>query len=353
MVQIKVKEGLLEGEVTENVLGGSFYSFRGIPYAEPPVGDLRFKPPQPKQLWDGIREAKEFGPICYQILLHGDGSAPAGSEDCLYLNVYTPEIYPNELLPVMFYIHGGGFINGSGNDDMYGPEFLVRQGVVLVTFNYRLEVLGFLCLDTEDVPGNAGMKDQVAALGWVNENITSFGGDPKNITIFGHSAGGCSVSYHLISPMSTGLFKKAIVKSGSFTCPWGKMFEPRERAYALARKLGFHCTDDKELYEFFKTQPKESLINIQVPITLSEKAKKQFEPHFGVVDEKKFGNNERFIYGDLTERLRNSMHEAIKTGAAVGKSGVPLGSPPKPALTLIISKPHSGPGLKPLDCLAA
>ncbi|CAH2047563.1 unnamed protein product, partial [Iphiclides podalirius] len=311
MVQVKVREGWLEGEVTENVLGGSFYSFRGIPYAEPPVGDLRFKPPQQKQPWDGIREAKEFGPICYQFDLHNIGSTPTGSEDCLYLNVYTPEVDPKELLPVMFYIHGGGLAIGSGNDNMYGPEFLVTHGVVLVTFNYRLEVLGFLCLDTEDVPGNAGMKDQVAALRWVNENITSFGGDPKNITIIGHSAGGVSVSYHLISPMTKGLFKRAIVKSGSLTCPWGKIFQPRERAYALARKLGFHSTDDKELYEFFKTQPKESLITIQVPITLNEKAKELLDVNFGVVDEKKFGNNERFIYGDVTDRLRNNMHEGI------------------------------------------
>lgn len=212
----------------------------------------------------------------------------------------------------MIYIHGGGLISGSGNDDMYGPELMVRHGVVLVTFNYRLEIFGFLCLDTEDVPGNAGMKDQVAALKWVNENIASLGGDPKNITIFGHSAGGCCVSYHLISPMSKGLFRRAIVKGGSFTCPWGTVYEPRERALALARKLGCYSTDDKELFEFFKKQPKESYVCVQVPITLSEKAKGEFDVKFGVVDEKMFSSNERFIYGDVTERLRNGIHEGIE-----------------------------------------
>ncbi|XP_014357082.2 juvenile hormone esterase [Papilio machaon] len=312
MVQVRVKEGMLEGELCEDEIGGTFFSFRGIPYAEPPIGDLRFKPPQPKKAWDGVRDAKKFGPICCQCNLNKEEVAPSASEDCLFLNVYTPDIKPKNALPVMFYIHGGGLVSGSGNDDMYGPEFLVRHDVILVTFNYRLEVLGFLCLDTEDIPGNAGMKDQVAALRWVNENIASFGGDSKNITIFGHSAGGLSVSYHLISPMSKGLFQRAMVMSGSLTCPWGQMFEPRERGLALARKLGCYSEDDKELYEFFKHQPVENLIGMQVPITFSEKGKGLYDLMFGVVDEKQFGNNERFIFGDVIEKLRNGIHEGVE-----------------------------------------
>ncbi|XP_013141726.1 PREDICTED: esterase FE4-like [Papilio polytes] len=312
MVQVRVKEGLLEGELTEDEIGGKFYSFRGIPYAEPPLGDLRFKPPQPKKAWDGVRDAKEFGSVYYQINFHELDAGPSGSEDCLFLNVYTPDIKPERALPVMFYIHGGGLVGGSGNDDMYGPEFLIRHGIVFVTFNYRLSALGFLCLDTEDIPGNAGMKDQVAALRWVKENISSFGGDPENITIFGHSAGGLSVSYHLISPMTKGLFKRAIVKSGSFTCPWGQTFEPRERGLALARKLGCYSEDDKELYEFFKRQPIEKLNGMQLPITFSEKGNKAYDIIFGVVDEKDFGNNERFIFGDVIEKLRNGIHEGVE-----------------------------------------
>ncbi|XP_068617509.1 esterase B1-like [Battus philenor] len=332
MVQVKVKEGLLEGELNKNELGGQYYSFKGIPYAEPPIGDLRFKAPQPKKPWNGVREAKKFGPKSYQVDVHIPTSPPIGSEDCLYLNIYTPEINPVNPLPVMFYIHGGGLLSGSGDDDMYGPEFLVRHGVILVTINYRLEVLGFLCLDTEEVPGNAGMKDQVLALKWVNENIANFGGNPKNITILGNSAGGFCVNYHLISPMTKGLFQRAVVKSGSLTSPWGNISEPRERAFALARKLGCYSEDVQELYEFFKSQPMESLNSIQLQISFDEKATKMFDIMFGVVDEKKFDNNERYIYGNATEKLRDGIHEGIDLlmgyteheGLISMRSGIPL-----------------------------
>lgn len=231
-----------------------------------------------------------------------------GSEDCLYLNVYTPELNCSKPLPVMVWIHGGGFVWGSGNDDFYGPDFLVRNGVVLVTFNYRLEALGFLCLDTEDIPGNAGMKDQVAALRWVKNNINHFGGDPNNVTIFGESAGGASVSYHLISPMSRGLFKKAIIQSGAVSCNWAQSFEPRERALILAKQLGCDSEDDKELYEFFKSQPKENLVKLKLPVITNFKP---YDIEFAVVDEKQFGDNERFFYGDYIQAMKNNIHEGV------------------------------------------
>ncbi|CAB3252262.1 unnamed protein product [Arctia plantaginis] len=165
MVQVHVTEGILEGEEVQNEYGGTFYSFKGVPYAQPPVGDLRFKAPQPPQPWTGVRDATEFGPISYQFnLWDPDHQPPNMGEDCLYLNVYTPQIKPSSLLPVMFYIHGGGYLAGSGDDDYFGPEFLVRDGVILVTINYRLQGPGFLCLHTPEIPGNAGMKDMVAAI---------------------------------------------------------------------------------------------------------------------------------------------------------------------------------------------
>ncbi|KAJ8723122.1 hypothetical protein PYW08_003034 [Mythimna loreyi] len=306
MVQVRVSEGVLEGELVQNEYGGSYCSFKGIPYAQPPVGDLRFKAPQPIKPWQGVRQANKFGPVCYQFNSINP-SLGNMSEDCLYLNVYTPDIKPKKPLPVMVWIHGGGFVWGSGDDDLYGPQFLIRHDVVLVSFNYRLEALGFLCLDTEDIPGNAGMKDQVAALRWVKKNISNFGGDPENITIFGESAGAGSVCYHLISPMSKGLFKRAIPQSGAATCFWAVAFEPREKAILLAKQLGFESEDDKELYEFFKKQPLKALVNLNLPVTLAQKS---YEIHFGIVSEKDFGQ-ERFFYGDVTEAVRNKTHEGI------------------------------------------
>lgn len=233
----------------------------------------------------------------------------------MYLNVYTPDLRPVRPLPVMVWIHGGAFMSGNGNDDVYGPEFLVRHGVILVTLNYRLEVLGFLCLDSVEVPGNAGMKDQVAALRWVKNNIRYFGGDPGNITIFGESAGGASVSYHLISPMSKGLFKRAITQSGSANCPWTQTYEPRERALKLAKELGFHSENDKELYEYFKKVPVEWLALRKTPITAAESVKEQWRIDFVIVNEKKFGSNERFFDGDISNALRNQIHDGVEVMA--------------------------------------
>nr|ATJ44551.1 acetate esterase 7 [Helicoverpa assulta] len=325
MVQVRVSEGLLEGEMVHNEYGGTFCSFKGIPYAQPPIGDLRFKAPQPNKPWQGLRKAKEFGPVCYQCNSSFTNLSNM-SEDCLYLNVYTPDV-KSKNLPVMVWIHGGGFIWGSGNDDWYGPEFLIRHGIVLVTFNYRLEALGFLCLDTKEVPGNAGMKDQVAALRWVKNNIASFGGNPDDVTIFGESAGAGSVAYHLISPMSKGLFKRAIIQSGSATCFWSLAFEPREKALLLAKQLGLESEDDKELYEFFKQQPLEKLVDLKLQVTLSQKS---YEIHFGVVDEKDFGD-ERFFYGNVVEAVRNRTHEGVEimTGYTKdeGLMGVAIGGP--------------------------
>ena len=209
---IRTESGLIAGTV------GDISVFKGIPYAAPPVAGLRWRPPQPALPWIGVREAKEFGPQC---VYRGPGAfAGPGSEDCLTLNVWTPaKRRPRERLPVMVWIHGGGFQFGSGRWPLYEGTGLARLGVVLVTLNYRLNIFGFFShpdLSKESpngASGNYGLLDQIAALKWVTSNIDAFGGDRKRITIFGESAGGSSVAYLMISPLAKGLFHRAIISS--------------------------------------------------------------------------------------------------------------------------------------------
>lgn len=192
-----------------------YYAFKGIPYAEPPVNDLRFRGPIPHRGWENIRNATEHGNTCPQMNFRGQYE---GVEDCLFLNVYSREL--SEKRPVMVWIHAGGFLFGSGNSDLYGPEYLLNDGVILVTFNYRLAALGFLTTNDESAPGNYGMKDMVEVLRWIQRNIAAFGGDPDNVTIFGLSAGGAAVHYLMLSRMANGLFHNAISQSGSTLNPW-------------------------------------------------------------------------------------------------------------------------------------
>ncbi|XP_026315291.1 juvenile hormone esterase-like isoform X2 [Hyposmocoma kahamanoa] len=261
----QIEQGKLRGVVCENN-EGKYLAFKGIPYAKPPVGILRFKAPEPPEPWEGVLDASEHGPVCPQFNERLN-RMETGSEDCLYLNVYTPggATASPRLLPVMVWIHGGAFYTGSGNSDFYGPEFFMAHDVIFVTFNYRLEVLGFLCLDNEDIPGNAGLKDQVEALKWVKKNIFAFGGDPNNITIFGCSAGGSCASYHLISKMSEGLFNKAIFQSGVCLSDWSYDLNARNRAFQLGKLLGKETEDPTELSEFLRSIPASSLVKISLP----------------------------------------------------------------------------------------
>ena len=208
-------------ETTLGTIEGSFENglnvFRGIPFAAAPVGDLRFRAPQPHPNWDGVRDATEFGPIAIQRTLEGmdflfPGAPQPQSEDCLFLNVWTPAV-DNAKRPVMVWIHGGAFIVGSGSDPMYrGANLSARGDVVVVTINYRLGVFGFLNdPDLDEI--NLGIRDQVAALRWVRDNIVRFGGDPGNVTIFGESSGGHSMTTLLAAPAAVGLFQRTIVES--------------------------------------------------------------------------------------------------------------------------------------------
>ncbi len=204
---VRTATGLVRGLIAED-----YRLYQDIPYAAPPVGPLRWQPPQPAAPWSGLRDGSKAGPQCIQE----SRSSKAASEDCLTVNVWTPTVQAGtDKRPVMVWIHGGGFINGSG--DIYNARWLAAQGrIVVVTLNYRLGALGFLAhpsLGSGDV-GNYGLADQQAALRWVRDNIASFGGDPAKVTIAGESAGGMSVCDHLVAPGSTGLFRGAIIQSG-------------------------------------------------------------------------------------------------------------------------------------------
>lgn len=197
--------------------------FRGIPFAAPPVGTLRWRAPQPPKQWTGARKTDEFGPRCMQDALFSDMRfrSDGMSEDCLYLNVWTAARSGNERLPVLVYLYGGGFVAGDGSEPRYDGESMARRGIVVVTVNYRLGVFGFLSHSdlsretTHKGSGNYGLLDQAAALRWVHESITAFGGDPRRITIAGESAGSISVSAQMASPLSRDLIAGAIGESGS------------------------------------------------------------------------------------------------------------------------------------------
>ncbi|PNF42151.1 Esterase E4 [Cryptotermes secundus] len=274
-VTVAVAQGQLRGRKVTAKDGTTYFSFQGVPYCKPPVGPLRFKAPQPADSWEGIRDALTEGSVAPQI---DDVVADAylGEEDCLYLNVYTPKLPSrsgDSLKAVMVWIHGGGFYMGSGNTQINGPDYLVAGDVVLVTFNYRLGALGFLSTEDAETSSNNGLKDQVMALRWVQQNIAQFGGDPGNVTIFGVSAGGGSVHFHLLSPLSAGLFHRAIAMSGVVLNPWALVEEPRERAFRLGAALGCKTTNSKELVEFLRSVPVRQLVeDVDKAKTPEEKA---------------------------------------------------------------------------------
>jgi para-nitrobenzyl esterase len=241
--QARTANGIVQGVNDSGVL-----IFKGIPYAQPPTGDLRWKPPQPVKNWSGILKADHFGPRCMQHNVYGDMiyRSDGMSEDCLYLNIWTP-VKPKNLtkkhLPVLVYFYGGGFIAGDGSEPRYDGEHMARsEDIIAITVNYRLGVFGFLVLpglakeSPHHAAGDYGLLDQVQALRWIKKNIAAFGGDPSKITIAGESAGSMSVSALMASPLSRNLFRGAIGESGSMlTGPFST--EPSAKAEQSGKKF--------------------------------------------------------------------------------------------------------------------
>jgi para-nitrobenzyl esterase len=248
---------------------GQMQAFLGIPYAAAPTGDLRWRSPQPNVGWQGVLDASKFAPHCPQV------ATPFGvastTEDCLYLNVFTPGKTNNglpHLLPVMFWIHGGALIVGESDD--YDPTSLVAKGVVVVTVNYRLGWLGFLAhpaLSAESpqgASGNYGLMDQQAAMRWVQRNIRHFGGDASNVTIFGESAGGLSTHSQLVSPLAAGLFQKAIVESGSYALDQPSLAKAEAGGTAFATGTG--CAS--QTAECLRSLPVSAILAAQTPSSI-------------------------------------------------------------------------------------
>ena len=224
---VTTKQGTIKGLLSEDKQTAIF---RGVPYAQPPVGELRFRRPQEHEPWQGVKDCTKFSAICPQADLRGmdlygkefyDGEEVVMDEDCLYLNIWTPADSTEQSgLPVLFWIHGGAFMHGHGSEKEFDGEGFAKKGVILVTINYRVNVFGFFshpeleAENAEGVSGNYGILDQIFALRWVRENIAAFGGDPEKITIFGQSAGCMSVQTIISSPLSAGMMRGAILQSG-------------------------------------------------------------------------------------------------------------------------------------------
>ncbi len=256
---VRVESGGLEGVASGD---GAVHVFRGVPYASPPVGLLRWRPPQKPKDWDGVRPAKSFARVCVQPRRPNrsisDFGAEPHDEDCLYLNIWTGANSGDEMRPVMLWLHGGGFSYGSGSLPLFDGEGLARKGVVLVTINYRLGPLGYLAHpelareSAHGVSGNYGFLDQIEALRWVRANIAGFGGDPGSVTIFGQSVGSSSVSCLLASPLAKGLFHRAICQSGGSVGPLGDpgggsmqtLDDAHKRGVEFLTSLGAHSLEE-------------------------------------------------------------------------------------------------------------
>ncbi|XP_039495572.1 esterase B1 [Drosophila santomea] len=238
-VTLDTKYGQVRGLQRKTVYDKEpYFAFEGIPYAKPPMGDLRFRAPQPPEPWQGVLNCttNRSKPMQRNMLL----GIVEGSEDCLHLNVYVKVLKSEKPLPVIVWIYGGGFQKGEASRDIYSPDYFMKQSVVFVSINYRLAALGFLSLKDPklDVPGNAGLKDQVMALRWISQNIAHFNGDPHNITLMGESAGSASVHVMMTTEQTRGLFHKAIMQSGCALSEW--MESPDNNwAFRLAQNLGY------------------------------------------------------------------------------------------------------------------
>ncbi|KAH8311034.1 hypothetical protein KR044_003940 [Drosophila immigrans] len=254
---VKLPTGNVRGKYQTGVCGTSFYSFEGIPYGKPPIGKLRFRPPQPADPWNELDCQQEAHP---PVQMRSETGEVLGTEDCLKLNVYTK----HPPLPVIVYFNGGGYRENGAIRRRYGPDYLMREDVVFVLFSHRLCALGFLSFASPElgIPGNAGMHDQVLLLRWVNKYISHFNGDANNITILGTSSGSTSVHFMMCLPQTCGLFHRCIMMSGCMLNPWVNLPETETFAYRLAKDKGYTGSSaDADVLEFLCSLPGKELVD--------------------------------------------------------------------------------------------
>ncbi|XP_037948236.1 esterase B1-like [Teleopsis dalmanni] len=251
---VETSSGKVKGLVRKTVYDKEEYvAFEGIPYAKSPLGELKFRAPQPIKRWEGILNCTKPKNRCLQndLFLR----VVAGTLDCLYVNVYVKKLKSEKPLPVIVWIHGGGYQYGEATRRVYAPDYFLNKDVIFVAISYRLGAFGFLSLKDPDlnVPGNAGLKDQVLALRWIKENIANFNGDANNITLMGESSGAASAQALMLTERTKGLFHRVIVQSGSILCPWA--WTPKyDWGYRLASALGYKGTNnDKEVFQYLST----------------------------------------------------------------------------------------------------
>ncbi|XP_058456716.1 uncharacterized protein LOC131434086 [Malaya genurostris] len=303
---VEIRQGKLCGITSKLPNGSSYHYFKGIPYAKPPVGELRFQPPVPiEKFYSTTVDCMLDRSMCIQPTL---GGFVLGKERGLFINIYTPRLpgceEENLKLPVMVWIHGGGFIGGSGDSFVYDPLHLVQDGVIVVTMNYRLGPFGFLSLPDAGVAGNAGLKDQLLVFKWVNENIVHFGGDSKNVTVFGESAGSMSAYLHYLSPNSRKYFHRVICQSGVACSESFFQNNAADRARKLAKCLGYQGNDDKQVLETLQQAPAKLLLKHRSDTVTEEEKRLLLQMHFRPVIEKEF--TEDSIISESPEKILKS-----------------------------------------------
>nr|QIK02095.1 juvenile hormone esterase [Holotrichia parallela] len=331
----KTKYGEARGTIMKSRKGKLFAAFKGLPYAEPPIGELRFRAPKEIVKWSGIRNATEEPPVCIQQdFLFNRSPTVEGSEDCLYINVYSPKQFCRprkiaKLVPVLVFIHYGAFIAGDSRSDIIGPEYLMDNDVVVVTFNYRLGVMGFLSTYDDEAPGNWAFKDQVAALKWIQNNILFFGGNKKKITIAGQSAGAGSVHHHVLSPSSKGLFQSAITMSGTALGLWAKPATNENFIVTNITALSVGCnrSDTKSMVECLRNVPAIDLVNA-VNVFRQFLKSEPLMPYSPAIEQKSEKNPEPFITEDPINIIRKgNFHNVPWIIGVVSNEGILRGAP--------------------------